>query len=147
MDGSSSLDAANGLGGGGGRTSSRQLSVGFRQRNETVSHFVPQAFLPRLGVCSACLHSDRNIVISFAIVDCLHADPPPQFEEDVYWRHTEDAGLRKNSCSLKFGRIDLSRTAHKHPPKLHTCVVLRKDEKALMLDEQSEGGPERYISW
>ncbi|VDO18957.1 unnamed protein product [Heligmosomoides polygyrus] len=86
---------------------------------------------------------DRNIVISFAIVDCLHADPPPQFEEDVYWRHTEDAGLRKNSCSLKFGRIDLSRTAHKHPPKLHTCVVLRKDEKALMLDEQSEGGPER----
>ncbi|EPB67639.1 Bestrophin [Ancylostoma ceylanicum] len=72
---------------------------------------------------------DRNLVISFAIVDCLQADQPPEFEPDVYWRHLEDLSFYRDSTSLKFGRIDLSRTAHKHPPKLHTYVQVRRDEK------------------
>uniref|UniRef100_A0A0K0CU88 Bestrophin homolog n=1 Tax=Angiostrongylus cantonensis TaxID=6313 RepID=A0A0K0CU88_ANGCA len=69
---------------------------------------------------------DRNIVISFAIVNYLQTDPPPTFEEDFYWRHMQEGCM--TSSTLKFGRIDLSRTAHSHPPKLHTYVKVRTDE-------------------
>ncbi|VDM58360.1 unnamed protein product [Angiostrongylus costaricensis] len=69
---------------------------------------------------------DRNIVISFAIVNYLQTDPTPTFEEDFYWRHMQEGCM--TSSTLKFGRIDLSRTAHSHPPKLHTYVRVRTDE-------------------
>ncbi|KAL6739656.1 hypothetical protein Aduo_013087 [Ancylostoma duodenale] len=88
---------------------------------------------------------DRNLVISFAIVDCLQADQPPEFEPDVYWRHLEDPSFYRDSTSLKFGRIDLSRTAHKHPPKLHTYVQVRREEKVMNPDEFTER--QRYIAW
>ncbi|KHJ95099.1 Bestrophin [Oesophagostomum dentatum] len=81
---------------------------------------------------------DRNLVISFAIVDCLQTDQAPDFEPDVYWRHLDDQNYYTGSTTLKFGRIDLSRTAHKHPPKLHTYVQVRREEKALNPDEFSD---------
>ncbi|VDL71683.1 unnamed protein product [Nippostrongylus brasiliensis] len=92
---------------------------------------------------------DRNIVISFATVDCLQADSPPEFEEDAYWRHLEDTSLYSNPSSLKFGRVDLSRTAHKHPPKLHSCVEVRKEEQRFLFEKFRDDAsrPQRYISW
>ncbi|KAK6018282.1 hypothetical protein OSTOST_16145 [Ostertagia ostertagi] len=78
---------------------------------------------------------DRNLVISFAIVDFVQTDPAPVFEEDVYWRHLEHACNLPKDSELKFGRIDLSRAAHKHPPKLHTYIQVRREEKALMADK------------
>ncbi|CAJ0602558.1 unnamed protein product [Cylicocyclus nassatus] len=90
---------------------------------------------------------DRNLVISFATVDCLQSDKPPDFEPDVYWQHLDNVSLYKETSSLKFGRIDLSRTAHKHPPKLHTYVQVHDHEKAMNLEEFSGGGRQRYIAW
>ncbi|KAK6748066.1 hypothetical protein RB195_000967 [Necator americanus] len=90
---------------------------------------------------------DRNLVISFAIVNCLQSDQPPEFEPDAYWQHLEDLGSYKNPTTLKFGRIDLSRTAHKHPPKLHTYVQVRRDEKAINPDEFPDKDRQRYIAW
>ncbi|ETN76781.1 Bestrophin [Necator americanus] len=113
---------------------------------------------------------DRNLVISFAIVNCLQSDQPrslpfgstysccfsfacdivvtrdilAEFEPDAYWQHLEDLGSYKNPTTLKFGRIDLSRTAHKHPPKLHTYVQVRRDEKAINPDEFPDKDRQRW---
>ncbi|XGW32153.1 hypothetical protein V3C99_010377 [Haemonchus contortus] len=91
---------------------------------------------------------DRNLVISFAIVDLIQTDSAPAFEEDVYWCHSQHVGnFSKEVSSLKFGRIDLSRAAHKHPPKLHTCVQMHREEKELLADHFFRGEPQRYIAW
>ncbi|KAK5970345.1 Bestrophin, partial [Trichostrongylus colubriformis] len=90
---------------------------------------------------------DRNLVISFAIVDFIQTHPAPKFEEDVYWRYLQYSSNLPTDSQLKFGRIDLSRAAHKHPPKLHTYVQVRRDEKILVTDKPSQDRPQRYIAW
>ncbi|PIO69214.1 Bestrophin [Teladorsagia circumcincta] len=63
--------------------------------------------------------------------------------EDVYWRHLQHACNLPKDSELKFGRIDLSRAAHKHPPKLHTYIEVPREEKTLMADKLSEEQPQR----
>ncbi|KAK6037058.1 hypothetical protein COOONC_25437 [Cooperia oncophora] len=88
---------------------------------------------------------DRNLVISFAIVDLVQTESAPEFEEDVYWRHLQHSAQFPSDSDLKFGRIDLSRAAHKHPPKLHTFVQVRQEEKALMAHKFIESQRERLV--
>ncbi|KAJ1355506.1 Bestrophin 9 [Parelaphostrongylus tenuis] len=87
---------------------------------------------------------DRNVVISFGIVNCLQTDSPPTFEEDFYWRHLQDGCM--TSSTLKFGRIDLSRSAHNHPPKLHTYIKIRTNEKARIPKRPTETRRQRRFA-
>ncbi|CAJ0933165.1 unnamed protein product, partial [Mesorhabditis belari] len=66
---------------------------------------------------------DRNIVTSFTIVNILQNKEPPAFEEDAFWKVRDQPNAPDSK--LRFGRIDLSRTAHKHPPKLHMLEELK----------------------
>ncbi|CAB3409080.1 unnamed protein product [Caenorhabditis bovis] len=89
---------------------------------------------------------DRNIVTSFTIVDTLQGDKPPIFEEDCFWKHHSEQqyGIKSvRNSSLKWGRIDLSRNAHKHPPKLHTYLEM----KGLDNEEYKNRKMNKFIAW
>ncbi|EFO85287.1 hypothetical protein GCK72_013720 [Caenorhabditis remanei] len=93
---------------------------------------------------------DRNIVTSFTIVDSLQDDDPPKFEEDVFWKHhSEQQQMHQNMflpkvpSSLKWGRIDLSRNAHKHPPKLHTYLEMKNQDP----EEYKNRKNNKFIAW
>lgn len=70
---------------------------------------------------------------------------PAEFEEDVFWKHHNEHQLypSKVPTSLKWGRIDLSRNAHKHPPKLHTYLEMKDQDP----EEYKNRKINKFIAW
>ncbi|CAJ0569323.1 unnamed protein product, partial [Mesorhabditis spiculigera] len=80
---------------------------------------------------------DRNILTSFTIANTLQTRAPPPFEEDPYWKARHDPNVADSS--LKYGRIDLSRANHKHPPKLHMLADLKTVDKQFVQHQVENG--------
>ncbi|CAJ0569326.1 unnamed protein product, partial [Mesorhabditis spiculigera] len=80
---------------------------------------------------------DRNILTSFTIANTLQTRSPPPFEEDPYWKARHDPNVADSS--LKYGRIDLSRANHKHPPKLHMLADLKTVDKQFVQHQVENG--------
>ncbi|CAD6195118.1 unnamed protein product [Caenorhabditis auriculariae] len=101
---------------------------------------------------TSCVLSDWMTTISSFLISLI-SEEPPSFEEDFFWRHHHEQikQVRNGNCkiemerisSLKWGRIDLSRTSHKHPPKLHTYLEM----KGLEPEEYKNRKKNKFIAW
>ncbi|CAI4222161.1 unnamed protein product [Auanema sp. JU1783] len=90
---------------------------------------------------------DRNLVSSFAIIHTLHLASPPNFEEDSYWTYSQ-SGKKPENSSLLWGRIDLTRTAHKHPPKSHTYIDIDDDSMNFFKSKcYMSSRPDKFMYW
>lgn len=82
--------------------------------------------------------------------DLILKQIPAKFEEDVFWKHHNEQQQMHQSMflprvptSLKWGRIDLSRNAHKHPPKLHTYLEMKNQDP----EEYKNRKNNKFIAW
>uniref|UniRef100_A0A8R1HYU4 Bestrophin homolog n=1 Tax=Caenorhabditis japonica TaxID=281687 RepID=A0A8R1HYU4_CAEJA len=104
---------------------------------------------------------DRNVRISFDIVDRLQESPLPDFEndDDKFWNQMnaeslDENGGRKSVDGLKIPLLPhskYSRQLSEHPPRLHAYVPI--DDEKRIKDVESQHGcmrlkkEKKHLSW